>query len=197
MNDPFPVATAGTPSGEGPAPQQSKTRHLARTAAAAIHGAFDDYHREFKAVTRRARERFERREWSKWQEDAVERLDLREQVLQRLVGGLRIMLDGHADNHDLWVGIKEAYARLINQRKDVELAETFYNSVTRRMLTTVGVDSALEFVWFGATTIPTGNTPVLRVYSQVSTLDAMLEAILRDYAFALSLIHISEPTRPY
>ena len=115
--------------------------------------------------------------WNGWR--------LREQVLRRLLVGLRIMLDLHADNHDLWVGIKEAYARLINQRRDVELAETFYNSVTRRMLTTVGVDQSLEFVWFGATTIPTGNTPVLRVYSQVSTLDAMIEAILRDYAFAV------------
>ena len=188
MNEPQHSGTAqpaGNAPGEGAALQQSKIRQLARTAAAAIHEAFDDYHSEFKAVTRRAQERFERREWSKWQDDAVERLEIREQVLHRLVAGLRIMLDGYADNHGLWVGIKEAYARLINQRRDVELAETFYNSVTRRMLTTVGVDQSLEFVWFGATTIPTGNTPVLRVYSQVSTLDAMIEAILRDYAFAV------------
>lgn len=188
MNEPLSTSAtphAGATSADGTGLQQGKLRHLARIAAAAIHEAFDDYHNEFKAVTRRAQERFERREWSKWQDDAVERLELREQVLQRLVGGLRIMLDGHADNHDLWVAIKEAYARLINQRRDVELAETFYNSVTRRLLTTVGVDQALEFVWFGATTIPTGNTPVLRIYKQVNTLDAMIEAILRDYDFAV------------
>jgi isocitrate dehydrogenase kinase/phosphatase len=59
----------------------------------------------------------------------------------------------------------------ISQRGDVELAETFYNSATRRILITVGVDPALEFVWFGATTIPTGDTPIVRVYSQVSTLE--------------------------
>lgn len=67
MNEPQHSGTAqpaGSAPGEGAALQQSKIRQLARTAAAAIHEAFDDYHSEFKAVTRRAQERFERREWS-------------------------------------------------------------------------------------------------------------------------------------
>ncbi|HQY91425.1 bifunctional isocitrate dehydrogenase kinase/phosphatase [Caldilinea sp.] len=159
--------------------------NLARNAAATIHGAFDDYHNEFKAVTRRAQDRFERREWAKWQEDATERLGLREQVIQRLVNGLRVLLGAHANSYYVWAAIKEAYARLINQRRDVELAETFYNSVTRRILTTVGVEPELEFVWFGATTIPTGDTPIVRVYSQVNTLEDMIKSILRDYAFVI------------
>ena len=160
-------------------------RSLARNAAAAIHSAFDDYHSEFKAIARRAQDRFERREWAAWQEDAIERLGLREQVIQRLVTGLRVMLGEQASSYYLWAAIKDAYARLINQRRDVEIAETFYNSVTRRILTTVGVEADLEFVWFGATTIPTGDTPIVRVYSQISTIAGMIKAILRDYAFAV------------
>ena len=160
-------------------------RSLARNAAAAIHGAFDDFHRDFKAITRQAQQRFEQCAWAAWQEDAVERLDLREQVIQRLVAGLRVMLGEQAASHSLWAAIKEAYARLINLRRDVEIAETFYNSVMRRILTTVGVEHNLEFVWFGATTIPTGDTPIVRVYSQVGTLDGMIKTILRDYAFAV------------
>lgn len=160
-------------------------RNLARSAATTIHTAFDDYHNEFKAITRRARDRFERREWVLWQDDALERLELREQVIQRLVIGLRTILGEQLESHYVWIAIKEAYARLINQRRDVELAETFYNSVTRRILTTIGVEHDLEFVWFGATTIPTGDTPIVRVYSQTTTLDAMLKAILRDYEFSI------------
>lgn len=159
--------------------------NLACNAAATIDGAFDDYHNEFKAVTRRAEDRFERREWAKWQEDVTERLGLREQVIQRLVNGLRVLLGAHANSYYVWAAIKEAYARLINQRRDVQLAETFYNSVTRRILTTVGVEPELEFVWFGATTIPTGDTPIVRVYSQVNTLEDMIKSILRDYAFVI------------
>jgi len=170
-------------------------RSLARNAAAAIHGAFDDYHNAFKSITRRAQDRFEHREWAKWQDDAIERLGLREQVIQRLVLGLRAMLGAEAHHHLLWGAIKEAYARLINQRKDVELAETFYNSVMRRILTTVGVEPGLEFVWFGATTIPTGDTPIVRIYSQINTLESMIKAILRDYAFTLAYQDIDGDAR--
>ena len=67
-------------------------RTLARKAGAAIHEAFNDYHSEFKAITRRAQQRFERCEWANWQDDATERLDLREQVLRRLTGGLHVVL---------------------------------------------------------------------------------------------------------
>ena len=159
-------------------------RLLARKAGAAIHEAFNDYHSEFKAVTRRAQQRFERCEWAKWQADASERLDLREQVLHRLTGGLQVILGDQAQNRELWIAIKHAYAALSSQRGDVELAETFFNSATRRILTTVGIDSALEFVWFGSTTIPTGVTPVLRRYVQVGSLEGMIKAILLDYRFA-------------
>ncbi|MFN3331467.1 MAG: isocitrate dehydrogenase kinase/phosphatase AceK regulatory subunit [Caldilinea sp.] len=122
-------------------------RNLARNAAAAIHSAFDDYHNEFKAITRRARERFERREWAQWQDDAIARLGLREEMVQRVVAGLRVMMGEQVHSTYVWTAIKEAYARLINQRKDVELAETFYNSVMRCILATVGVEPAREFVW--------------------------------------------------
>ena len=61
-------------------PTDPSLRLLARKAGAAIHEAFSDYHNEFKAITRRAQQRFERCEWAKWQADASERLDLREQV---------------------------------------------------------------------------------------------------------------------
>jgi isocitrate dehydrogenase kinase/phosphatase len=165
------------------APEPFK-RNLAINAASAIHSAFDDFHNAFKAIARRAQQRFERREWAKWQEDAIERLELREQIIQRLVGGLRIMLGEQAENRELWAAIKQSYARLINQRKDVEIAETFYNSVTRRILTTIGVEPTLEFVWFGATTIPTGDSPIVRTYRQIGALEDMIATILGDYAFA-------------
>lgn len=69
----------------------------------------------------------------------------------------------------------------------MELAETFFNSATRRILTTVGIDAAVEFVWFGATTIPTGATSVVRRYVQVGSLEAMIKAILLDYRFGVPI----------
>ena len=59
--------------------------------------------------------------WRRWNG-----LEIREQVLHRLVAGLRIMLDGYADNHGPWVGNPRKPMRgWINQRRMWELAETF------------------------------------------------------------------------
>src|SRR5699024_2047317 len=62
-----------------------RLRQLAWQAATAIHDAFDQYQMEFRSITRRSQQRFERREWHYWQADAVERLDLYERVLVGLV----------------------------------------------------------------------------------------------------------------
>ncbi len=132
----------------------ARLRQLACITGTAIHDAFDTYQTHFKRITRRSDARFEQREWTHWQNDAVERLELYEFVLQGIVAGVRGLLGNEALNKPLWHLIKGNYARLIGRRKDVEVAETFYNSVTRRILVTVGVEPELEFVWFGATTLP-------------------------------------------
>jgi isocitrate dehydrogenase kinase/phosphatase len=46
------------------------------SAVASIHAAYDEYELGFEEVTRRARSRFERRDWSGAQADATERLAL-------------------------------------------------------------------------------------------------------------------------
>jgi isocitrate dehydrogenase kinase/phosphatase len=167
-----------------------RLRQLAWLAATAIHDAFDDYQAQFRAITRRAGERFARREWHHWQADSTERLELYEHVLSGVVAGVRTLLGPEALNKPLWRAIKLNYARLLGRRKDLEIGESFYNSVTRRILVTVGVEPELEFVWFGATTLPTGDTPIISLYVQVSTLQAMIKSILLDYHLAVPFVDV-------
>ncbi len=70
-------------SGTGPIPSARKypPRRLARNASLAILDAFADYHNQFKAFARRAKQRFEQRDWKGVQADSVERLDLYAKVL--------------------------------------------------------------------------------------------------------------------
>ena len=42
--------------------------------------------------------------------------------------------------------MRALYSERIDDFPDVELAETFFNSVTRRLFVTVGVDERIEFV---------------------------------------------------
>lgn len=191
MSTPEPSSTVFVPAGTGElvdgtgATLAPRLRQLAWQGAMAIHDAFHDYQTQFGAITQRAQQRFEHREWQHWQADAIERLELYEQVLRGVVSGLRTLLGGETLNKALWRAIKLNYARLLSRRKDLEIGETFYNSVTRRILVTVGVEPELEFVWFGATTLPTGDSDIVRLYVQVSTLQAMVKFILLDYQFAV------------
>ncbi|HEX5386950.1 MAG TPA: bifunctional isocitrate dehydrogenase kinase/phosphatase [Gemmatimonadales bacterium] len=119
-------------------------------AAAMIMNAYAGYCAAFSAVTRRARQRFEARDWHGTQADAAERLELYRTRLDALVAALRN--DPTPLDHDraAWSRARAAFARLAECRPDAELAETFFNSASRRVLGTVGTDADAEFLSFTA-----------------------------------------------
>ncbi|MGH7630072.1 MAG: bifunctional isocitrate dehydrogenase kinase/phosphatase [Gemmatimonadales bacterium] len=119
-------------------------------AAAVIAGLYQAYIDEFAGVTRRARRRFETRDWRGTQTDAAARLALYRRFLDQCEAALRERLGGSAGDRALWVRARSAFAGLMEGRDDVELAETFYNSATRRVLGTVGADPEIECLGFPA-----------------------------------------------
>src|ERR1043166_3298493 len=131
---------------------------LANVGAQAICDAFDAYHAQFKTITRRARTHFERRDWHAMQRDAAARLDLYAEVIGRIVAEIRELLGERDHDKLVWASIKAVYSGLIAARDDWELAETFFNSVSRRIFTTVGVDRQIEFVDSDFDTPPTAST---------------------------------------
>jgi isocitrate dehydrogenase kinase/phosphatase len=116
-----------------------------RRLAEQIRPAFEEPQERFDEITRRARERFKRREWAALHEDGVERLDLYTDLVNQTVRRLNETLGGHARETGLWIRVRAAYAEKLAGRDDAELAETFYNSVVRRIFETVGVNPEIEF----------------------------------------------------
>jgi isocitrate dehydrogenase kinase/phosphatase len=119
---------------------------LANVAANAVVEAFDSYQDGFAEIVRRARGRFERLDWAGAVADAKERLDLYGDVIDRVEGVVRETLGARVADGLVWASTKAVYSGLISGRDDWELAETFFNSVTRRVFTTQGVDGDIEFV---------------------------------------------------
>ena len=115
------------------------------TAVASIHAAYDEYARGFTEITRRARQRFENRDWAGAQADASERLTLYKAHLDAAVSDVRDILADAVMERTVWAAMKSEHAHRRN-RPDAELAETFFNSVTRRVFSTVGVDPAIEYL---------------------------------------------------
>lgn len=120
--------------------------HLADFAASLIHDGFNSYRARFIAVTRRAKFRFESRDWQGMQADVGDRLDLYKTVLEGVIGELRGLLKDRLHEQPLWVAMKAAFSSRIAPHDDCELGETFFNSVTRRIFNTIGVDARIEFV---------------------------------------------------
>jgi len=119
---------------------------LILSGARSILRAFGDYQGAFGAVTRRARKRFEDCDWSGHEADGVERLDVYSRALDDIVPRLRELLGDRSGEVELWKRLKPAYAALVPAERNEELAETFWNSVTRRIFSTVGVNPQVEFV---------------------------------------------------
>src|SRR5690348_15255475 len=109
---------------------------LADTCAAAIRDAFTDYDSRFDDITRRAKMRFEQRDWSGAREDAVARIELYDHSVAEISATLETRLGKHAADRALWSAIRDRYAELIAPLLDQELNKTFFNTLTRRFFKT-------------------------------------------------------------
>src|SRR5919198_3888529 len=169
--------------GRAPAPSSMKPAPLdpavTRWCADAICGAFTEYHRHFRQITARARQRFASRDWAGHQQDALERLEIVSDVVHQIVMVLRAQLGPPVRDKGLWERMKELYCGLAAALPEVELAETFFNSVTRRIFDTVGVDPKIEFVAPLSEPMAEG-APIFSTWVRRGSTEELLTRILRD-----------------
>ena len=156
---------------------------LAGALAELVVIGYHDYRRRFREVTGRAWTRFDRREWEDGQEDARERILLYDVVVAETLMKARRRLDGGTPDREEVAAARSSYAAWARDRPDSEIAETFFNSVTRRLLGTVGIDRKTEFIAEavdrpgGSAARPWRSVPVAAGFA------AMLEACLDPLPF--------------
>ena len=121
-------------------------RPIATRGATLIATGFNEYRSRFAAITRRAPVRFASRDWSGGRDDAVERLELYKKVVTPTLVRLETLVGAAIRDRSLWTDMKEAFVAWVQGWPDMELAETFFNSLSRKVFTTVGVDPSVEFV---------------------------------------------------
>src|ERR1700736_1830622 len=81
--------------------------------------------------------------------------------------------------------MKPAFWELIARRSDWQLAESFFNSVTRRIFATVGVDPNIEFVASDFSAPPSeAARPIYRTYKAPRSTAELVETILRAFSFS-------------
>ena len=147
------------------------------TAVTSIHSAYERYERGFEEITGRARSRFEWRDWSGAQADATERLTLYKTHVDAAVADVQDVLEDGVMERTVWAAMKAEHAGRIAGRADPELAETFFNSVSRRVFSTVGVDPAIEYLDRTAEPSP-NDVPISDTYTDERVGPVLVRRIL-------------------
>ncbi len=164
---------------------------LAAGLAMLIRDGFEAYHARFAAVTRRARERFQARDWAGARQDAVERIGLYDRCIAETVDALRRAAGDAVGTRALWRQVHPAYALLLDGLIDAELYKTFYNTLARRLFATQGVDAAIEFMAIDVEPSDAITHPVARrsyTLSPTRPADALMR-VLGDYRFDVPYAH--------
>ncbi len=170
-----------------------------------IVDAFARYNAEFRAITRRAPQRFDARDWKGSQRDAVERIELYDHFVNRTIAALNLALGAQATDRSLWQQIRAEFATQIVALPDPEFTKTFFSSISRRLFGTVGVAPDIEFV-------ATDLDPLANIHSAIGTntyvnhgsLALLFEDLLGDVRFRspwrdldTSIAHVAVEVRSY
>ncbi len=180
----------------GPSPTE-----IARSIAA----AFADYNAEFRAITRRAPQRFEARDWRGSQRDAVERIELYDRFVKATAEQVKVDLGEPARDAAFWRASKATFTALIEELPDSEFTKTFFSSVTRRLFGTVGVNPEIEYIALDLDPLARITSHVVtNTYTNRGSLALLFEEVLTDFRFRTpyrdferSVAHVSEEVAAY
>jgi len=159
----------------------SSERSIAAQGAERIHAAYQRYERAHSELTSRARERFERRDWHAAQADAEARLELYARAIAELLAELEALLGADLARDGLWREIKRAFTVHLAEMTNAELEQTFFNSATRRIFSTVGVNPEIEYTSAESASVAhDGPQEVWRRYPHDGDLVGLTRRLLAD-----------------
>ena len=112
----------------------STSHALAVPIARALLEGFDRHYHLFSATNRAAKERFERADWHGQQRAASERIAFYDERVREAKARLQTEFAADTLPIQVWEEVKLVYIGLLLDHRQPELAETFFNSVTTRIL---------------------------------------------------------------
>ena len=142
---------------------------------------FAGFRRRFQSISRRATARFESRDWASLHRDALDRIDAYGVAVDATIES--ILHDGYLrEDTQAWTDARNIYREEHLTDPFRPVAETFFNSVARKLFVTVGVDEALEFLDSG----PTIELPSKGIFTRVyepADIRSLVADLLRDCRF--------------
>lgn len=158
---------------------------LAYDIAKAMRDGFDRHYRLFRAESARAKHRFETADWHGQQRAQRERIEFYDLRVSEAVARLEKEFKAGEQPMDVWHQVKLHFIGLLVNHHQPELAETFFNSVTTKILHRAYFQNDFIFVRPAISTeyIEPRDAPTYRAYyPEQHTLADTVERLLEDYA---------------
>ncbi|MEM6346766.1 MAG: bifunctional isocitrate dehydrogenase kinase/phosphatase [Bacteroidota bacterium] len=153
-------------------------------ASRLILEGFHAYRAEFNRITQRAVARFENRDWAGMQRDSKERLRVYKKKAMEIAMQMRRLLQENFNNRGLWVILKQAYAHEVAHLADTEIAESFFNSVCRKVFGGMGAEQEFMFVDGAIMRLDyESSAPIFEVYPLRGTPSQAIRAVLAQVRF--------------
>lgn len=154
--------------------------------ASLILQGFDDYRREFQAITGGAQARFEGADWLGAQQAAADRITLYRQATHMTTETLGEMISPNQLPVEDWSVIKREFQTLIRKRPDFDLAETVFNTVFRRTWHGKYLSDHYVFVEEPLLPRPQFDADLSRSYGPSYDLGGLLQQMLNDTGFTIA-----------
>lgn len=173
------------------APLTQEQDALARGIAQAMMDGFNRHYRLFRTESARARHRFETCDWRGQQRAQRERIEFYDLRVRECVQRLSREFRAGAQPMALWHQAKLLYIGMLVTHKQPELAETFFNSVTTKILHRtyfrndfIFVRPAISTEYMETSNVQTGRRPrptFQGYYPDVARLADTLQAIIQSH----------------
>jgi isocitrate dehydrogenase kinase/phosphatase len=164
----------------------------AASIARTILDGFDRHYSLFRATTVRAKERWEQADWLGIREASRARIDMYDQRVREGVDAVHAAFGGALREEALWPAIKRAFIGMLHEHYQPECAETFFNSVARRVLDKRYYKNDYIFTRPAISTEHLdGTEPTYRCYYPKSTdLRATLRQAIDDFDIGLPFVDL-------
>ena len=192
------ASTQAAPNAGQPLPQPA-------AIARAILEGFDRHYRLFRYVAQQAKGQYENGAWRRMQQSARSRIDFYDQRVNEAVARVRADFDLDAladDQRDaVWQSAKQHYVALLADHRQPECAETFFNSVSTKLLARDYFSNEFLFVRPGvATDYMDSDPPSYRSYypgsgESKTGLRAALRQIIIDVGLACPFVDVERDIR--
>ena len=153
-----------------------------------IHDGFDTFYSEFKRLTRECRQWFDNREWIRMHEESHARIDLYQRFVRRTLDALDREFGEVPKDRETWRGAHRHFAVVTAERPDREVAETFFNAISRKTFRTVGVNKDIEFLE-NHVGERLNEAPIFRRLPPTDDLAGMFRRVLSTPRPALAWVH--------